>query len=70
MEPKIETPPAEQPARNWFAKLDPAVRALIVLVLSTAISIGWQKLFPGVPVPQLPTATVVYVGPHEVPPAK
>lgn len=50
--PPADTPPA--PPQHWFAKLDPAWRALLVLLLSTAISIGWQKLLPGTTPPPLP----------------
>ena len=49
-----DEPPATTPAKNWFARLDPAWRALIVFALSTAVSIIWNKYLPGVPLPPVP----------------
>lgn len=68
-DPTPTTTPADKP-RGPFARLSPEWRALIVLVVGAAFSVGWQKLFPGTPVPQLPpTVTVVYGPPilHDAP---
>ena len=73
------TPPTlapTPPEQNWFARLDPAWRAVIVLALSTAVSVVWNKFFPGVPVPlpaappapAAPGVLVLNVGPPANPP--
>lgn len=47
------TPPADPP-KSWFGRLSPEVRALLVLIASAALSVGWQHLFPGTTPPPLP----------------
>ena len=54
------------PAKNWFAKLDPAYRAVIVFVLSTVISVLWAKCLPGTPVPTIPAVAPVAQTPAPV----
>jgi hypothetical protein len=53
------TTPPEGPIRSWFGKLDPQVRAIIVLVLSAAFTMAWNKFLPGIPAPPIPSPVVV-----------